>query len=359
VTDIQLGLQDPGDPPGLLEAIAEACDGATRGGVIFAWATVGGVNTLFEDPAFEQFLSGAGSFEVIVGVDSITDVPALDALVAGADRFAGLGVRAFYHDRPGILFHPKLSWFASPEGALTLITGSGNFTLGGLRRHWEAFTVIRVGPDRGDELEQQLGAWITRWSACLRELQDADVRARAASNAGREISLKRPARPEDELPEEETEPVDTTEVLVTLLPRNPDRPRQANFKLVDYKGFFGLEVGTKRRVLLQRVDADGTVHDPKVRESVENKRSKNYRLELDGLDYSKRGYAVGVFVRMDGVFLYRVLMPDDPSHDTLSSFIEEQYTGPAHHLGRVRTTVAVLRAAWPESSLWEATSETS
>jgi HKD family nuclease len=135
---VHLRIQQPGDPESaLLEAILTACQGAESGGGIFAWASASGVQLLIEDEAFVD-LATTGPFRLVIGVDAITDAKALDELSRAEKRFKGLEVRAFLHNEPNVLFHPKCCWFR--RGAeVRLIVGSGNLTLGGLRGNWEAF----------------------------------------------------------------------------------------------------------------------------------------------------------------------------------------------------------------------------
>lgn len=129
--DVDLRFQNPGDDQGyLLEALLNACLGAASGGAIFAWTNAGGAKALLEDETFSNFL-GAGSFELILGIDSITDQAALDVVSRAAFRMPSLRARVFLHDEDA-LFHPKLAWFES-DRALTVLVGSGNLTMGGLR----------------------------------------------------------------------------------------------------------------------------------------------------------------------------------------------------------------------------------
>lgn len=76
-------LQDPGDPDTtyLIEILVEKCQGATGGGASFAWATSSGVNLLLENEHFVHFLRER-EFDLVIGVDSVTDDKALAALAA-------------------------------------------------------------------------------------------------------------------------------------------------------------------------------------------------------------------------------------------------------------------------------------
>jgi YaaC-like Protein len=107
-----------------------------RGGAAFGFATRDGVQLLFGNREFRQFLEATDGFELVVGIDAITNIAALDKISALATQ--GLRARAFWHQRQPLLFHPKVSWFRRVRG-MTLVVGSGNLTPGGLRSNWEAF----------------------------------------------------------------------------------------------------------------------------------------------------------------------------------------------------------------------------
>lgn len=71
---MQLHIQDPANPdaPFLHEKILELCQGATSGGGMFAFASSDGVKLLLKDEVFKKF-AGAHKFELIVGIDEITN----------------------------------------------------------------------------------------------------------------------------------------------------------------------------------------------------------------------------------------------------------------------------------------------
>jgi hypothetical protein len=360
VADVHLRLQDPGAPSGLLEALLEACDGADRGGGIFAWMTVEGARLLLDADTFSHFASES-EFQLVIGVDSITDLPALRALEQQVERLAGLSARVFFHELRPILFHSKLSWFVRGD-RLTLFTGSGNLTRGGLRTNWEAFTSVLLKGDEAAKVEAQLGAWLQTWNDSLFALDNPRVLARARENSGRERSLKRPVRRAD--PEQEVhggeggEPSRGDEDVLVATIGGGRRWTQANFPRRIYEDFFRARVGTKRHVLFQPVGLDGSLAELQSRESVEVP-SENYRFELtavSGRPYPGESHPpIGVFARSrDGVVRYLVVMPDDADYGVVADFLASEWNGPARELPRVRTTATALRAAWPTSPLWRA-----
>ena len=127
-------FQDPADPgaPTLLEHVLSATQAARGGGGAFAWASTAGVELLLEDPLFTGFL-GRGPFDLVIGVDAITDPTTLTRLASLAGSHAQLEVSAFLHGRSGALFHPKVCWFVRESGGVAL-AGSGNLTVGGLTK---------------------------------------------------------------------------------------------------------------------------------------------------------------------------------------------------------------------------------
>ena len=350
-----LNLQEPGASEGLLETLLEACDGADRGGGIFAWVTVEGVRMFLDAETFNAFAADS-DFRLVIGVDSITDERALQALGNRVEQLPGLTVRVLVHDLRPVLFHPKLSWFVS-EDRLTLIVGSGNLTRGGLRTNWEAFSVVELRGSEATATEARILGWLDEQKGSLCDLDDPLVLQQARANSGRERSLKRRARRVQPRGGEGAEPAHGEEdVLVATIGRGR-RWTQANFPRQLYEDFFGARVGTKRHVLFQPVLTGGELAELESRESVEVP-SQNYRFELTsatGAPYPEGAdRPIGVFLRArDGVIRYIVLMPGDTDYHRVAEFLESEWDGPSRELPRVRTTVEQLRTVWPDSPLWQ------
>jgi hypothetical protein len=353
---VRLNLQDPGSPSGyLLETLADVAQGAERGGGFFAWATEAGVQLLVEDKAVGAFLKES-PFDLTVGVDAITDERALDAIIAAQANAQQLSARAFVHDLRPLLFHPKFTWFRQ-GGELTLIAGSGNLTVGGLRSNWELFTRAVATGREANAIEATLREWEERWEEYLLPIDDPRVRERAAQNTGREELLQRPRVRRRGEPREGVRTFSGSEpVLITEIPKG-DRWKQANFHLEDYEEFFGAEVGSQRRILLQHVNADATLGELENRPSVAV-RSHNYRFELaaaGGLPYPDDGRPIGVFVRLaDGIFLYRLLMPVSDSYVTIAALLRQRTNVAANRMKRLRLDSQDLREVWQDSPIWRA-----
>lgn len=333
----------------LLEHLLIESIGAERGGGIFAWANTNGVKSLLEDDTFDEFLL-SGNFRLFVGTDSITDPPAVDRLVAVSTKRPRLDVRAFMSPTTS-LFHPKMAWFEH-EHHLSLIVGSGNLTMGGLRSNWEAFVSLKLtGAERRDALTK-IEAFLTSVTDHLLPITDERVRDRAEKNTGNERSLRTtrtttPARP--------AVVSSVAEVLVAEIPKSGDRWAQANFDLENYEGFFGARLGSQRRISLHHVNAAGAVGEVESRPSVEV-ASQNYRFELAaarGLAYPAAGSPIGVFLRLaTGEFLYSMLLPGDPGYSEVDQLLAVSWQGRADRKRRVRFNVDQVQSAWPDSPLW-------
>jgi hypothetical protein len=351
VTTVELHLQDAGTDSGyLLEQLLDSCTKAEHGGAIFAWTNAAGAKSFLEDENFVAFVE-KGTFELVIGLDSITDEAAVKVLVDLESRMPNLSIRAFLHDRPE-MFHPKLAWFAS-KAEMTLLVGSGNLTMGGLKNNWEAYTVCRLAGAAGKQMVEKLEAWILSWSAMLIPISDARVLERARRNTGNERTLKRPPK---DLPKTTAADSDLS-VLVAEIPKSGSRVGQVNFDLINYVQFFGAKVDTQRRITLYHVAEDGSLGDVESRPSVARK-SRNYSFELAamrGVTYPANGAPIGVFMRLEAdSFLYMLILPDSAHYATVSNFLKAHWSGNSNHKRRYRTTVGQLKTAWNNAPLWQA-----
>ena len=359
-----LFLQDPfeADPAYLGEAILQACDKARYGGALFAFASAAGVKLLLEDKAFITF-AATKPFDLIVGVDAVTNTAALDAIATAAKNAKAMTVSVFLNEHEEALFHPKLCWFRQSSGA-EMIVGSGNLTVGGLRSNWEAYTVTVLNKGQAEEVEARWESWKSTHAASLLPPTDPRVISRASKNTGwvnllrseRGKGKKRETGGDDE---EGTEPIrDDGLVLVAEIPKGGNRWTSAGFDLKNYLGYFGAQLGTQRRIVLQHVNSNGSLSDLESRPSLAVK-SHNYRFELgaaSGLAYPKKGIPIAVFVKVaPRTFRYRLLMPSDPHHGLIVRLLNKTWTGSSNEMRRVPMSVAELRAAWPKSPLWAST----
>lgn len=335
----------------LLEHLLVESIGAVRGGGIFAWANVAGAKVLFEDETFQEFLA-VGDFRLFVGTDTITDTAAVQKLTQIEAKQPRFTARAFLSPDSS-LFHPKLAWFEHDDH-LSVVVGSGNLTMGGLRSNWEAFVVERLKDQAALAALESIQSFITAQAANLAPLTDQRVLERVMKNSGNERSLRNVTKPSTTSSEIKHS---IAEVLVTEMNRTEARLAQANFKLQDYEGFFGALRGTQRRISLRLIDPSGVVGDIQSRPSVEAK-SKNYRFELDGLKDAhlrSQGRPIGVFARLStGEFVYSFVGPGDEGFAQLDAMLGAQAKGSTTQLRRIRIAAGDLATAWPSASILSA-----
>ncbi|MDP9236168.1 MAG: phospholipase D family protein [Chloroflexota bacterium] len=365
-TAMRLHIQDPDSDSGtyLLEEILDISGGATRGGGIFSFASRNGVDLLLLDPVFNEF-GKIGKFELVVGVDAVTDARALRAISAIVRKQPNITARAFFHERHGILFHPKLCWFAGARTGVLLV-GSGNLTGGGLRDNWEASAVVKLTRAELASVETQWNAWLSSHDANLLALDDPRVVERASRNLGWTANAgRRPARTARTRPAADSLPAAATEadVLVAEIPGGPaGRWEQANFDLKTFTEFFGASPEKPVRIFLQHVDSNGALGEVELRPSVAVK-SSNYRFELKaakGLPYPKltAGRPIGVFVKVAARrFRYGLLMPGKPDHAALAAFLTGAWKGRADRMRRCRVSSIALRSQWSNPKFWKGVTE--
>lgn len=339
---------------------------------MFAWTTGTGLELLLRDPTFKVF-AAKGAFDLVVGMDIVTDSRALKTMQAIAAEIPSVQPRIFLHERARTVFHPKTTWFRRKGKGGTLVTGSGNLTVGGLRANWEAFTVSVLSEAEAVKVDRDWNDFLKRHTAKLVVADDPRAVARAGINAIRSDQIggkRRPAPAADLVPTEG--PVDVVEtdtadiiaedspVLVAEIPRASNRWNQANFDLSTYETFFGAKVGSQRRILLQHVQGDGSLGSMERRPSVEVK-SRNFRFELQaasGLSYPRAGRPVAVFIRqLTGLFLYRLVMPaQSADYTAVTTMLDDLWTGRSDRMRRVTADVSTLGRYWPDAPFWKVTS---
>lgn len=345
-------LQDPEWPDStyLLEEILAACEGASSGGGAFAFASSAGVTLLFGDPQFSQFLEQC-PFELIVGVDAVTDTDALDAIQATAAMQPKLKVRAFLGTGAGCMFHPKICWFRNASGGVCLV-GSGNLTAGGLRGNYESFSVVKSGRMQMRAFDRMWSSWSDFHRSELLLLTDVRVRKKASENAKQPRLL--PKQEGDILVEHGKgkivvgpAPKESAQVLIAEIPKGGSRWNQANFDLGTFRNFFGASPGRTQRILLTHVDVFGRLGSQEIRPSVAVK-SHNYRFELDAAagEYPAKGRPIAIFVRVaTRTFRYRLLMPHTQGYRETSNYLKTHGSHEANRVRRLLTNVRALRGA--------------
>jgi hypothetical protein len=348
-------LQDPYDAGGvsLVETLASASKRAVAAFGMFAFATAGGIRFLLEDESFSPFVAH-NPFDLVVGLDGITDVGALDALLAASGRAPHFKPYLFLNDHYDSLYHPKWCCFRQRNRGGHLIVGSGNLTVGGLRANCEVFLKATLSESQCDDAETFWNDWKARRKAALLSPDDPRARARASRNRASVKLVRTEGRKSRSDKKRGSAPAETigrvrrsSGALVAELPKAKDRWNQADVTKTHYEHFFGATPGISRSITLQEVRLDGTVGDVKRRPMLAVK-SHNYRVQLNsgqGVSYPRRGRPIVVFVKAsERDFRYSLLMPRESGHGLLRDFLRDRV--PDEKVGRLPTSVRELRKIW-------------
>ncbi len=350
-----LTLQVPGDGNTLHAALVTAATGAVGGFAAFAFATSTGIDTALAEPAVRELL-GTGQFQLVVGLDAITDTAAVAALQTAKAALPKASISLFYNPKGGVLYHPKTMFFKKPVGGLCL-TGSGNLTLGGLRNNWEAFWRADVSAADATALEAQWAKWIADHKDNLLPVDDPRVIAQAALNAKTRAKIQKAVKETDAealaaLEEEAADAVSLNPFLIAEVPKN--RPGQADFGIETYEGFFGVTIGKPRKVTFYQVRPDGSLAPPEHRQAVAVK-SSNYRFEveaLSGLQHPANNHFILVFERIGkSEYRYVLLKPGEIGHTSVQKFLDDNYFVSGNSKRRRVVTRSDVQAAWADNPL--------
>lgn len=376
-------IQDPlfTDSKQLLDAILECCSSAQSGAGAYAFVSSDGVNLLIGDPIFTSFLA-RGQFQLIIGMDEITNTRSLVALRHFMDGYPNLQVKAFLHDTTGSTFHPKFCWFDCSDFGY-VITGSGNLTQKGMQRNREAFELRRISPDELETVIQYWNTWLQSVSEFLRPLEDEAVIQKAEENTRRMQAAppRRTRRTIEQHPAEAAEqqadpdmvhnngedpnPIfayvddefgswefDTTSaVLISEIPRGNNRWNQANFDAGTFRTYFESTPGVagQMALILRDVKCDGSLGEIRHRPPV-SVASHNYRVELSvarGTTYPNEGRVLGVFVKLSSrTFLYSLIFPTDTDYPALQAKLDSERQR-RDRLVRYQTTAQELQRLAP------------
>lgn len=351
----------------LHEALIDSCSNSIQGKGAYAFATKGGIEILLKDSVFDSLLE-KGEYSLIIGIDEITNLASLESLRSIKAIRPNLIVKAFDHNNRGSLFHPKLSYFKNPDETGTLIVGSGNLTLGGLRRNREAFSLLQLNFEELQRIEQYWNTWLLQSDGLLKEIDNPDVIRKAKDN--QYVKRTRITRPDEEVdieidvPSEGGDEIEILhedgwqfypdcEVLIAEIPKSGDRWKQANFDIETFKNFFGATPGdNSQRILLRNINVDLSLSEIEVRPSV-SVASQNYRFELDaasGLSYPNQDKPIGVQDRPIGVFvkvttrmfLYHLYMPDQNLYPEINDWLQTNWTGRDDRMRRITKRVSQI-----------------
>ena len=343
------------DTDTLHAALVAAATGATSGFAAFAFATSSGIDTALAEPPVRKLL-GSGNFQLVVGLDAITDTAAVAALKTAKAALPNASISLFYNPKGGVLFHPKTMFFRRPAGGRCL-TGSGNLTLGGLRKNWEAFWKADVSAAEAAVLEAQWTKWVADHADNLLLVDDPRVSAQAALNAKTRTKIRRAVKETDvealaALEEETADAASLNPFLIAEVPKN--RPGQLDVGVNAYQGFFGVTLGKSRTFTLYQVRPDGSLAPPEARQAV-TKGSRNYGFEVDalrGLHRPAMGHFILVFERIGkSEYKYVLLQPGETGHTSVQKFLDDNYSALGKSKRRKEVTRSDVFTAWPDNPL--------
>jgi len=350
-----LTFQVPGDGKTLHLALVAAATGATGGFGAFAFASATGIDTALAEPAVRKLL-GTGQFQLVLGLDAITDTASVAAIKTAKAALPGASISLFFNPKGGVLYHPKTMFFRRPSGGRCL-TGSGNLTLGGLRNNWEAFWTADITTADAALLEAQWAKWVADHKDNLLDADDPRVTAQAALNAKTRARIQKAVKETDAealaaLEEGAAEVVSLNPFLIAEVPKN--RPGQADFGIDTYQGFFGVTIGNPREVTFYQVMQDGSLAPPERRHAVAVK-SSNYRFEVEalgGLQHPANDHFILVFERIGkSEYRYVLLKPGEVGHASVQKFLNDNYFVSGNAKRRVVVTESDVLAAWPDNPL--------
>ncbi|MCM1225654.1 MAG: phospholipase D family protein [Lachnospiraceae bacterium] len=340
---MELMIQDPTYAAGMRlgEVLIDACNHSIDGAGAFAFAEENGIDLFLGDDNFRHYIQ-THKYELVVGTDSITDAKAVSSLREYCKLYKNLTVYGYVHDARKYLFHPKLTWFETVTGGLSII-GSGNLTERGLFHNVEMYSYNELSSGDFAKLKADWVGWLedSITNNLIFDIDDpiidhavnlsASKKSRSFTRTGgtagttikpdaalsalykmqpKATSVKRPVTapipkttglkpkkaatvikkpisavaPMTVAPT--TNPVWTVlssdRVLVAEVPKGKDRWKQINFDKASFQNYFGATpggAGGTYRILLKNVDSKGTLGVTETRPSV-SVASHNWRFEI-------------------------------------------------------------------------------
>lgn len=341
---MELMIQDPTYAASMRlgEALIDACKKGADGAGAFAFAEENGIDLFLGDNDFCNYIK-THSYVLVVGTDSITDPKAVKSLRGYCLKHPNLSVYAYIHDSRKYLFHPKLTWFETATGGLSII-GSGNLTERGLFHNVEMYSYndlnnvdfTKLKTDWENWLDYSItnnlvfdisdpivdhavnlsvskkkqtfsgststtgtGSKLDASLVALYQKQPKTISTRKTASPTRKMSVKQKPKGATNVlaaPIPPVAPVPTTpsvnpvwtvsatdRILVAEVPKSGDRWKQVNFSKESFVNFFGATpggAGGTYRILLKNVDATGKLDVTETRPSV-SVASHNWRFEIN------------------------------------------------------------------------------
>lgn len=375
---MQFCIQDPSynNSKCLHEILLEECINGRSGVGVYAFATYDGIRLLLEDVNFKKFIQ-TGTFLLIVGMDDITNVKAIQKLKELKTKYKNhLDVMAYIHKKDRSIFHPKFTWFKKENGGV-LILGSGNLTQQGLRTNREAFTISRCDENEMELVIAEWKQWISHSESFLFDICEDVVMECAKINQlklktvyeGQKNTLGKnnlatysafvelfKGQPKDKKYKKDIKKstnvnkekykfdyiieneidleywqVDLeNKILIAEIPKNGNRMSQVNFDKKSFEEFFGARCGQNGvyRILFRHVNNDGRLDEIEVRQGV-SVESHNYRFELEAakkIAYPKgKKRPIGIFVKIsERDFLYEIVLPSNPIYNEINLVMDNK-----------------------------------
>nr|WP_315025184.1 phospholipase D family protein [uncultured Aminipila sp.] len=322
-------IQDPRYENGRLlnEALLEACENALYGSGTYAFVSADGIKLLMENETFEDFIT-QGNYELIIGMDEITNTRTLAAIKMFCSQYPNLSVKAFIHNTKGSTYHPKYSWFRYKNGGM-LVLGSGNLTAKGLRRNTEAFVTQRVNEEEILLIEKKWADWVNSSRECIKPLQDPEVIVRAEENMNQIIKNTKITDWNEE--NGAWKFALNSEVLIAEIAAgrgyNKNKHYQVDFDIHTGNTFFGTEFYPKKNIILRKVTSQGFIENIETR-TINIAPNKKYQIELtphENEEKMAKGFPFAIFVKLSlRTFLYTVIVPDDRGYRQVKKEMESK-----------------------------------
>lgn len=358
-------LQDSTSSDTTLTELRSACAGADQGQALFAWATVPGLKALIDTQEIQDLLL-AGSLDIIIGTDAVTN----EATVLYARTLVGLypslSIRFFLHDEKWF-FHPKTAWFTGPSGAVTIVTGSGNLTRWGLTENWEAAVRTELSQIEAANLSSKFDLWEARHASQLRIATDPAVLERAIKNRPVERAAFSQLRPTELKPDSDLQAIGTPNEpwLLTELTKNRKNNvtlapmfSQASFSANVATNYFGFQEHPQTVITIYPVNDQGMITEEQITPIRFKPASTNYYFELNayaGIDYPATGRPIAAFRRIAADrFLYAVLLPGE---DGFGDLFDLCYSKPgvdgnrANQMRRAYFSDTEIATRWPDNPI--------
>ncbi|MHC1723933.1 MAG: phospholipase D family protein [Aminipila sp.] len=322
-------IQDPRYENGRLlnEALLEACENALYGAGTYAFVSADGIKLLMGNETFERFIT-LGKYELIIGMDQITNTRTLAAIKMFCEQYPNLSVKAFIHNTKGSTYHPKYSWFRYNNGGM-LVLGSGNLTAKGLRINTEAFVMQRVNEEEIISIEKKWADWVNSSREYIKPLQDPEVILRAQENMNQIIKNTKVTDWDEENGAWKFEL--SNEILITEIAARRGYKKnnhyQVEFDIQTGNTFFGTEFCPRKNIILRKITPQGFIQDIETR-SINVTSNKKYQIELISHENQQKigqGYPFAIFVKLSlRTFLYMIIVPDDRGYRQVKKEMEKK-----------------------------------